>query len=145
MSAEATAAVAPEQPQIEVASGKPAPTTTTGLHSPPDSNSAMKLDDTDDESELSEIEDPAPSSPGSQSFHSAQSALDQNPLAAAVDGDEPEEHIKQEADDDDDIGEILPDHWSGTVPVFKPDMRQFKDFKKFVCSAQSCPGRMAAH
>jgi hypothetical protein len=31
-----------------------------------------------------------------------------------------------------DIGEIYPDHWSGAVPVFKPTMHQFKDFKRFV-------------
>ena len=33
---------------------------------------------------------------------------------------------------DDDIGEIVPDHYSGTVPVFKPTMHQFKDFQRFV-------------
>lgn len=32
----------------------------------------------------------------------------------------------------DDIGEVSPDHWSGSVPVFKPTMHQFKDFKLFV-------------
>lgn len=37
----------------------------------------------------------------------------------------------------DDIGEIYPDHWSGNVPVFKPTMHQFKDFKLFVCNL--CP------
>lgn len=41
----------------------------------------------------------------------------------------------------DDIGEIYPDHWSGGVPVFKPTMREFKDFTLFVrtVSPYSCP------
>ncbi|KAI9657061.1 MAG: hypothetical protein M1821_003227 [Bathelium mastoideum] len=41
-----------------------------------------------------------------------------------------------EADDenDDDIGEVEPDHYweDGKVPVFKPTMKQFKSFKKFI-------------
>jgi hypothetical protein len=81
--------------------GSPKP---TGLHSPPDSNTAAKLDGSD--SELSDIEDMV------------------------------EEQLKSappEAEDVDDIGEVVPDHWSGTVPVFKPTMHQFKDFKRFVC------------
>ncbi|KAI0008948.1 hypothetical protein F4779DRAFT_409461 [Xylariaceae sp. FL0662B] len=101
----------------------------TGLHSPPDSNSAMKLDGSDD-SELSDLEDPSiiddtlnislnpnPPSPRPQ----PQSELDNN----IVEKEEKEE-------DEEDIGEVLPDHWSGTVPVFKPDINQFKDFKKFM-------------
>lgn len=82
----------------------------TGLHSPPDSNNAMKLD-TSDDSDLSDLEDPAPD------VHH----LPENPPAI-----EPQE-------EEEDIGDVLPDHWSGTVPVFKPNMHQFKDFKKFVC------------
>ncbi|KAI9697721.1 MAG: hypothetical protein M1820_007708 [Bogoriella megaspora] len=37
-------------------------------------------------------------------------------------------------DDEDDIGEVEPDHYweGGRVPVFKPTMKQFKSFKKFV-------------
>ncbi|TPX11894.1 uncharacterized protein E0L32_007392 [Thyridium curvatum] len=35
-------------------------------------------------------------------------------------------------DPEDDIGEIEPDHFSGTVPVFRPTMHQFKDFKRFM-------------
>ncbi len=82
-----------------------------GLHSPPDSNNAMKLD-TSDDSDLSDLEDPAPD------MHSPQA----NPPFI----DAKEEEVE-------DIGDVVPDHWSGTVPVFKPDMHQFKDFKKFVC------------
>lgn len=82
----------------------------TGLHSPPDSNNAMKLD-TSDDSDLSDLEDPAPDI----------NLPPENPPAI-----EPQE-------EEEDIGDVLPDHWSGTVPVFKPNMHQFKDFKKFVC------------
>ncbi|KAF2145981.1 uncharacterized protein K452DRAFT_294599 [Aplosporella prunicola CBS 121167] len=37
-------------------------------------------------------------------------------------------------DDDEDIGEIEPDHYwdGGKIPVFKPTMDQFRSFKKFV-------------
>lgn len=39
--------------------------------------------------------------------------------------------------DDEDEEEILPDHYwdgenGGRIPVFKPTMDQFRDFKKFV-------------
>ncbi|PNH50565.1 hypothetical protein VD0002_g5327 [Verticillium dahliae] len=33
---------------------------------------------------------------------------------------------------EDDIGQVEPDHYSGTVPVFRPTMHQFKDFKRFM-------------
>ncbi|KAF3931781.1 hypothetical protein ABW19_dt0204859 [Dactylella cylindrospora] len=37
-------------------------------------------------------------------------------------------------EDDEDIGEIFPDHYygGGRVPVFKPTMKQFKSFPKFI-------------
>lgn len=75
----------------------------TGLHSPPDSNNAGKPDGSD--SELSDIED--------------------------MDEEQPKSG-QPEVEPVDDIGEVLPDHWSGTVAVFKPTMHQFKDFKRFV-------------
>ncbi len=77
----------------------------TGLHSPPDSNNAVKLDGSD--SELSELDD---------------AIADEFKLEAQPDS----------ADGADDIGDVEPDHYSGTVPVFKPTMHQFGDFKKFV-------------
>ncbi|KAI0830917.1 hypothetical protein F5Y06DRAFT_281847 [Hypoxylon sp. FL0890] len=141
MSAEATAVMASapetEMVEIEVASdpsnngnhNDALNPKSTGLHSPPDSNSAMKLDGSDD-SELSDLDDPslidmdvdpstpAPSGPANQD-HDHDHDHDQN-----------QDTVKQE--EDEDIGEVLPDHWSGTVPVFKPDMNQFKDFKKFM-------------
>ncbi|KAK1966532.1 JmjC domain-containing protein [Colletotrichum sublineola] len=74
------------------------------LHSPPDSNNAHKSEASD--SELSDLDEEAV-----------------DPSATAKENEAPVE---------DDIGEILPDHWSGTVPVFKPTMHQFKDFKLFM-------------
>ncbi|KAK2046648.1 JmjC domain-containing protein [Colletotrichum somersetense] len=74
------------------------------LHSPPDSNNAHKSEASD--SELSDLDEEAV-----------------DPSATAKEDETPVE---------DDIGEILPDHWSGTVPVFKPTMHQFKDFKLFM-------------
>ncbi|KAL1636928.1 hypothetical protein SLS56_001025 [Neofusicoccum ribis] len=39
-----------------------------------------------------------------------------------------------ELDDDEDIGDIEPDHYwdGGKIPVFKPTMDQFRSFKKFI-------------
>lgn len=37
-----------------------------------------------------------------------------------------------------DVGEILPDRFENNVPVFKPTMKQFQDFKLFVCLSSSC-------
>ncbi|KAI1084542.1 hypothetical protein F5B20DRAFT_522089 [Whalleya microplaca] len=93
----------------------------TGLHSPPDSNSAMKLDGSDD-SELSDLEDP--------SIIDDTLNIGLNPIPASPQPDSDDSKVDPEQDED--IGEVLPDHWSGTVPVFKPDMHQFKDFRKFM-------------
>lgn len=142
MSVEAMAQTAPEQPQPEVASESASKDTAkpkdspkpTGLHSPPDSNSAMKLDGSDDESELSELDesDPAigldqPPSPFNY-LATHDGPVKSEDDAAAKEAEEEED----EAEEEDDIGDITPAEWSGTVPVFKPDMHQFKDFKKFV-------------
>ncbi|KAJ3488911.1 hypothetical protein NLG97_g6103 [Lecanicillium saksenae] len=86
------------------------------LHSPPDSNNAAKTDASD--SELSELDD--------------EPALDGAPPGLSTSAEPPATE-----DDQDDIGEVLPDHWSGTVPVFKPTMDQFKDFKKFMKKVDS--------
>ncbi|KAI1129881.1 hypothetical protein F5Y10DRAFT_237475 [Nemania abortiva] len=87
-----------------------------GLHSPPDSNSAMKLDGSD--SELSDVEDPTLDPDHVPFLHTESTTTTTT------------QPIPQE--EEEDIGEVTPDHWSGTVPVFKPDMHQFKDFKKFM-------------
>ena len=39
---------------------------------------------------------------------------------------------------EEDIGENLPDRFENNVPVFKPTMKQFQDFKLFVCLSSSC-------
>lgn len=112
----ATATAPVEGDSIAVVHPLPAPSSTaaddvakpTGLHSPPDSNNAMKFDGSD--SELSDLDDV---------------------IAEQLNLDELEPGPKPE----DDIGNVEPDHYSGTVPVFKPTMQQFKDFKKFVCSS----------
>lgn len=112
MSVEAMAPSAPEQPQIQVASG---------LHSPPDSNNAMKLDGSDD-SELSDLDESEIQRPPT----APNSTTDEE-----VKKEEPDASAQEE--EEDDIGEVIPAEWSGTVPVFRPTMYQFKDFKKFVC------------
>ncbi|KAJ4857686.1 jmjC domain, hydroxylase domain-containing protein [Trichoderma breve] len=82
------------------------------LHSPPDSNDAGKSESSD--SELSDLEDEPP--------------LEDAPMLPPDLG----------AEDLDDIGDIQPDHWSsGNVPVFKPTMDQFKDFKRFMTKVDS--------
>jgi hypothetical protein len=94
----------------------------TGLHSPPDSNNAMKLDGSDD-SELSDLED------------AAIDAFQPDFKTSSDNVEETDDNVKAEEDaEEEDIGEVAPDHWSGTVPVFRPTMHQFKDFSKFVCS-----------
>lgn len=85
------------------------------LHSPPDSNNMTKSDGSD--SELSDLEDePVLSDPP-------------QPISSGDNGASDENKEKP----NDDIGEVLPDHWSGAVPIFKPTMHQFRDFKRFVC------------
>jgi hypothetical protein len=97
-------------------SSKPA-----GLHSPPDSNKAVDADSSD--SELSDLDE-----------GQLEDALREDgppPVPKEEEGPGPEPAPEPEPEVE-DIGEILPDHWSGTVPVFKPTMKQFHDFKRFV-------------
>lgn len=139
MSAEATAAMvsAPEAEMIEVeVANAPAANRNDndafkpqqhskpiGLHSPPDSNSAMKLDGSDD-SELSDLDDP--------SLVDINVNLSPPPPSPLADQDHDHAQDNTQEDEEEDIGEVVPAEWSGTVPVFRPDMHQFKDFKKFV-------------
>ncbi|KAI1374844.1 hypothetical protein F4677DRAFT_425119 [Hypoxylon crocopeplum] len=139
MSAEATAAMAsasapasaPETEMVEIeVANRPSSNDAlntcnkpTGLHSPPDSNSAMKLDGSDD-SELSDLDDPS-------LIDDINVDVNLDPPPSSPTGHADQDDVKHE-EEDDDIGEVVPDHWSGTVPVFKPDMHQFKDFKKFM-------------
>lgn len=115
------APASPVKDQIECAK-RPPP---VFLHSPPDSNNATKTDDSD--SELSDLED--------------EPVLDHAPQLPVEPVPQPEPQTEQsdaqpepepKVEPEDDIGEVLPDHWSGAVPVFKPNTDQFKDFKRFV-------------
>lgn len=107
----------------------------TGLHSPPDSNNV----DGSTDSELSDFDeaiadadditlDPLPPPATTASVPDPSQAP--APTHSEAGETQPEQVLTPE--EDGGIGEVLPDHWSGTVPVFKPNMEQFKDFKKFV-------------
>lgn len=120
--------IAVVNPPADTKSPKP-----TGLHSPPDSNN---VDATD--SELSDLDeaiadaDSPPAITATPRQTVPRPGPDDAPASGA--GSEPAqpEQVPTPEQDDEDIGEVFPDHWSGTVPVFKPNMDQFKDFKKFV-------------
>lgn len=99
------------------------------LHSPPDSNNLAKSDGSD--SELSDLEDEPILSDAPQPAAELAPELAPEPEPAPEPVPEQNEENKPDGTSD-DIGEVLPDHWSGTVPVFKPTMHQFKDFKRFV-------------
>ena len=101
------------------------------LHSPPDSNDAVKSDASD--SELSDLDEepPLPDAP--------MPSKDDEPQKTDA---PPESNPQPEPEPEEDIGEILPDHWSGAVAVFKPTMHQFKDFNRFVrCSLPVANGK----
>ncbi|KAL1840541.1 hypothetical protein VTJ49DRAFT_362 [Mycothermus thermophilus] len=98
-----------------------------GLHSPPDSNGAMDVDDGSD-SELSDLDELECKLDGALGDEPARTEPEPVPAPQT----QPSADDKNKEDEDEDIGEILPDHWSGTVPVFKPTMKQFRDFKRFM-------------
>jgi hypothetical protein len=152
MSSEAIGAVAPVASEatkvMDVGSEKLTETAKpTGLHSPPDSNNAVELDGSD--SELSDLDDMVADQLQQEAEAEAKGLADTDiqdevqvkvqPRVQVVEPStppEPEAQLSSEPDPtpaEDDIGEVLPDHYSGTVPVFKPTMDQFKDFKLFVC------------
>ncbi|CAK7212973.1 hypothetical protein SCUCBS95973_001641 [Sporothrix curviconia] len=132
---------------------------TTGLHSPPDSNNATKLDGSSSDSELSDLDDEAlaetfrglqsdagatatsattPTAVGGDTVYAASATApcpSTTPVpdnASAEAAAAPAADAAAAADEEDDIGEVEPDHFSGTVPVFRPTMQQFRDFKKFM-------------
>lgn len=106
------------------------------LHSPPDSNNAAKTDESD--SELSDLEDEPNLDDAPRPLVEPQSQ-DEPELEQLEAQPEPQPEPQPEEELEDDIGEVLPDHWSGAVPIFKPTMDQFKDFKRFVCPRLSNP------
>jgi hypothetical protein len=124
MSTEAIGAAAPEAIIVTGVAEQSAGASSKhiGLHSPPDSNNAMNLDGSD--SELSDIDEVADKL--NDKSHVGNARIPPAEPAAAA---EPEPKVEVEVED---IGEVLPDHYSGTVPVFRPTMKQFRDFKLFV-------------
>ncbi|KAK4204737.1 hypothetical protein QBC40DRAFT_292595 [Triangularia verruculosa] len=114
-------------PPVVVDSSKP-----LGLNSPPDSNNAMTLDGTD--SELSDIDEVADKLDGKLEVKDAIKDEIKLEPAPTNETQQKETEVPPEptVEEEEDIGEVLPDHWSGTVPVFKPTMKQFQDFKVFM-------------
>lgn len=118
---------------------------TIGLHSPPDSNDV----DGSSDSELSDLDEAIANADGidtklnSPSAPSADAQRPDLPAASATVDNDPKPVLPEQAptpEEDEGIGEVVPDHWSGNVPVFKPTMDQFKDFKKFVrCAMRTTP------
>lgn len=124
--------IAVVNPPADTKSPKP-----TGLHSPPDSNN---VDATD--SELSDLDeeiagaDSPPAITATPRQTATRGGPDDAPASGAGSDSAQPEQVPTPEQDEEDI-EVFPDHWSGTVPVFKPNMDQFKDFKKFVRRAPS--------
>lgn len=141
--------------EVVISKSMPPPSSkSTGLHSPPDSNNV----DGSTDSELSDLDEaianaddmqldtPPPAQAPPTAATTAAPGADPNVdptvifgIDGAADGkDQPEQVPTPEQDED--IGEVLPAEWSGTVPVFRPTMQQFKDFKKFVCRPSPASG-----
>ncbi|RDA87228.1 hypothetical protein CP532_2518 [Ophiocordyceps camponoti-leonardi (nom. inval.)] len=91
------------------------------LHSPPDSNDAAKSDATD--SELSDLED--------------EPILDDAPPIPSHTERESDDRPSEPAKVVDDLDDVIPDHWSGAVPVFRPTAHQFSDFQRFMKKVDS--------
>jgi hypothetical protein len=131
--AAATAAapvVVQEQPQDQIqCAAQPAP---AFLHSPPDSNNAPKSDASD--SELSDLdEEPVLDDVPTLVASMLPKTTENEPSASPPHASKAEPEVNEE----EDIGEVEPDHWTNGVPVFKPTMKQFKDFKLFMRKVDS--------
>jgi hypothetical protein len=110
--------------QIECAP-RPAP---SFLHSPPDSNNTVKSDASD--SELSDLDEEPILDDAPTLLGVSQPNPEPEPESKSLQQEAPTPHIENA--EEEDIGEVLPDHWTNGVPVFKPTMKQFHDFKLFV-------------
>ena len=103
------------------------------LHSPPDSNNAVDADGSDSElSDLDELADKLGDALEDEFKDAPEDAPVDEPTGEPKDAPKTDPEPEPQPPVVEDIGEILPDHWSGTVPVFKPTMKQFQDFKLFV-------------
>lgn len=156
MTTEAIGAAAPaEGDSIAVVHPAPSAAKPIGLHSPPDSNNAVQLDDSDD-SELSDLDDAIaeqlsclddvvlPVAHADADAAAAAAAAEATTTSTST-GPADDAANPVDVPEEDDIGDVEPDHYSGTVPVFRPTMHQFKDFKKFVrllfsLTPRSCAG-----
>lgn len=120
LDAAAVSAQGQPQDQIECAP-RPAP---AFLHSPPESNNTVKSDASD--SELSDLDE----EPILDDAPTLLADLQHKPDSESL----PQEKAEPQPDavQEEDIGDVLPDHWTNGVPVFKPTMAQFKDFNLFV-------------
>lgn len=124
---------APHNDPSSIAVVNPKP---TGLHSPPDSNNVDGSTDSelsDFDEAIADADDITLDSPAAPATTASATESTQPPAPTDSEAQEGQPEQVPTPEQDDDIGEVLPDHWSGTVPVFKPTMEQFKDFKKFVC------------
>ncbi|EAQ86808.1 hypothetical protein CHGG_08061 [Chaetomium globosum CBS 148.51] len=136
MSIEAIGASAPAVAMdVELPAVSPKP---VALHSPPDSHNAVDADGSDSElSDLDELAGKLDDDLGDEFRNEFKNEVKNEPKEEKPQ-DTPQEPPKVEPESEpqpppvEDIGEVLPDHWSGTVPVFKPTMKQFKDFKLFM-------------
>lgn len=121
----ASVAAAQEHPPTDKKQAEP-----SFLHSPPDSNNAAKSDASD--SELSDL-DEEPVLDDATRFAKVEDFVpDKKAEETSEQASESKDAPPEQEPEEEDIGEVLPDHWSGKVAVFKPTMHQFKDFKKFV-------------
>ncbi|KAK4189814.1 hypothetical protein QBC35DRAFT_379288 [Podospora australis] len=129
MSLEAIGAPAPEPAiAMDIDPALDDSKSTTGLHSPPDSNNALTNDGSD--SELSDIDEVAEKLENSITIKDNAEKETEPQSEPQTEHDAATEEKEEEGEED--IGEVLPDHWSGTVPVFKPTFKQFQDFKLFM-------------
>ncbi|KAM0330673.1 hypothetical protein ACHAQA_003625 [Verticillium albo-atrum] len=128
MSTEAPSAPAPE-PTIQASVAPEAAQSPTSRTNDVDNDTNAPQhhhDDTDREPRADHIECAKPTF-----LHSPPDSNNANKTDAS-------ESELSELDDDavdpaeDDLGDIEPDDWSGKVPIFRPTMHQFKDFKRFM-------------
>lgn len=80
------------------------------------------------------VADPAPLSELHESPAAPPAGLSSPPEsnnASKLDGSDSELSDIEDPEEE-DIGEVLPDHYEGGVPIFTPNMEQFKSFQHYV-------------
>ena len=71
---------------------------------------------------------------GEESRSSGLSSPPDSNNALKLDGSDSE--LSDIEEPEEDIGEVLPDHYEGGVPIFTPTMEQFKSFTPYVCPSR---------